>query len=147
MTEVIVKSGAKLRQSVLAGGHRFEVDEPGQLGGDDAGPGPYELLLAALGACTSMTLQMYARRKKWPLESVEVRLSHSRIHARDCEDCEQKEGYLDRVEKQITVAGPLTAEQVSRLGEIAEMCPVNRTLHQTVHTVQTIRLMGDAPPQ
>jgi len=147
LAQVVVTSGSKLRQTVQTGEHRFEVDEPAGVGGDEAGPSPYELLLAALGACTSMTLQIYARRKGWPLEKVEVRLSHNRIHARDCEECEQKDGYLDHVEKEITVAGPLTAEQMNRLGEIAEMCPVNRTLHQTVHTVQTIRLMGEAPPE
>lgn len=147
MAQVVVTSGSKLRHTVQAGEHRFEADEPADAGGDDAGPNPYELLLAALGACTSMTLLIYARRKGWPLEKVEVRLTHSRIHARDCEECEQEDGYLDHVEKEITVAGPLTAQQVTRLGEIAEICPVNRTLHQTVHTVQTIRLMGDASPE
>jgi putative redox protein len=145
-TRVIVSSDEKLRQTVRMGAHSLTVDEPAEGGGGDAGPNPYELLLAALGACTSMTLLIYARRKEWPLEAVEVRLAHQRIHARDCADCEQREGYLDHVDKEIIVTGPLTAEQVTRLGEIAEMCPVNRTLHQTVHTTLVIRLSGDAGP-
>jgi len=145
-SRVIVSSDKKLRQSVRMGAHSLTVDEPVEAGGEDAGPNPYELLLAALGACTSMTLLLYARRKEWPLEHVEVRLDHQRIHARDCADCEQREGYLDHVDKEIIVTGPLTAEQVTRLGEIAEMCPVNRTLHQTVHTTLAIRLSGDVGP-
>jgi len=145
-TRVIVSSDEKLRQTARMGGHSLTVDEPVEAGSEDAGPNPYELLLAALGACTSMTLLLYARRKEWPLEGVEVRLSHERIHARDCADCEQQEGYLDQVDKEIIVTGPLTAEQVTRLGEIAEMCPVNRTLHNTVHTTLAIRLSGDAGP-
>src|SRR6185369_13082510 len=128
-TQVVVSSDQKLRQEVWAGRHTLVADEPVDAGGDDAGPNPYELLLAALGACTSMTLLIYARRKDWPLERVEVRLSHQRIHARDCADCEQVEGYLDHVDKEIAVSGPLTQDQVERLGEIAEKCPVNRTLH------------------
>lgn len=140
MTQVVVSSDRNLRQEIWAGRHTLAADEPLDLGGDDSAPTPYELLLAALGACTSMTLQLYARRKRWPLETVEVRLQHQRIHARDCADCEQKDAYLDHIDKQIVVSGPLTEEQVGRLAEIAEKCPVNRTLHQSVHTSQTIRL-------
>jgi putative redox protein len=139
-TEVVVSSSEGLRQEAWAGQHTLTVDEPVEVGGSDAGPTPYELLLAALGACTSMTLRMYADRKQWPLEQVEVRLRHSRIHRQDCADCEVKEGYLDHVEKEIVVAGALSPEQVQRLGEIAELCPVNRTLHAAVRTSQTIRL-------
>jgi putative redox protein len=142
MAEVVVSSLDGLRQEAWAGKHTLQVDEPVELGGSDAGPNPYELLLAALGSCTSMTLLMYARRKGWPLDNVEVRLRHSRIHAKDCADCEQREGYLDQIEKEIVVAGALSEEQVQRLGEIAERCPVNKTLHQTVHTTQTIRCAG-----
>ena len=140
--EVVVSGGVGLRQEAWAGQHTLVVDEPVDLGGTDAGPTPYELILTALGACTSMTLRLYADRKQWPLEQVEVRLRHSRIHARDCADCEVKEGYLDHVEKEIVVAGALSAEQVQRLGEIAELCPVNRTLKAAVRTTQTIRLAG-----
>ena len=114
--EVVVSGGVGLRQEAWAGQHTLVVDEPVDLGGTDAGPTPYELILTALGACTSMTLRLYADRKQWPLEQVEVRLRHSRIHARDCADCEVKEGYLDHVEKEIVVAGALSAEQVHRLG-------------------------------
>jgi uncharacterized OsmC-like protein len=143
-TQVVVSSAGGFRQEAWAGRHTFSVDEPTEVGGTDAGPTPYELLLAALGACTSMTLQMYARRKGWPLEHVEVRLKHSRIHARDCEDCEQKEGYLDHLTKEIVVEGSLSDEQVTRLGEIAEKCPVNRTLHASVRTSQRIWRAGGA---
>ena len=139
-TEVVVSSCEGLRQEVWAGEHSLAVDEPAALGGTNAGPTPYELILAALGACTSMTVRLYADRKGWPLEHVEVRLQHSRIHAKDCAECEEREGYLDHVEKQIVVDGPLSGEQVTRLGEIAERCPVNLTLQRTVHTTQTIRL-------
>lgn len=140
MTRVVVRSDVNLRQAAEAGRHTILVDEPAELGGDDLGPGPYDLLLAALGACTSMTILMYARRKGWAVENIEVQLTHSRIHARDCADCEQQEGYLDAVDKQITLFGTLDEEQVRRLGEIAEKCPVNRTLHASVHTRQEIRL-------
>jgi putative redox protein len=146
VSQVVVSSDENLRQEIWAGRHTLAADEPRELGGDDTAPTPYELLLAALGACTSMTLQMYARRKGWPLEHVEVRLKHDRIHARDCAECEEKEGYLDRVEKHIAVSGPLTQEQVKRLGEIAEMCPVNRTLHKPLHTTMEIHLAGEATP-
>lgn len=145
MTQVVVTSKEGLRQEIWAGTHTLGADEPVDLGGDDSAPTPYELLLGALGACTSMTLQIYAQRKQWPLEAVEVRLCHDRIHARDCEDCEQGEGYLDHIDKEIVVSGPLSEEQVGRLGEIAERCPVNRTLHQSVHTSQTIRLAATSP--
>jgi len=140
LTQVVVTSKGNLRQEIWAGSHTLAADEPVDAGGDDAAPTPYELLLGALGACTSMTVQMYARRKQWPLEAVEVRLHHDRIHARDCAECEQREGYLDHIEKEIVVSGPLSPEQVTRLGEIAEKCPVNRTLHLSVHTSQSIRL-------
>ena len=97
-------------------------------GGADAGPSPYDLLLAALGACTSMTVAMYARRKQWPLEAVTVRLTHTKIHAEDCAECETREGMLDRIEREITLTGALSAEQRERLLEIANRCPVHRTL-------------------
>lgn len=138
--EVVVSSCEGFRQEAWAGTHTLVVDEPAALGGGDAGPNPYALILAALGACTSMTLRLYAQQKNWPLEQVEVRLRHSRIHAQDCADCAKQEGYLDHVEKEIVVGGPLTEAQVTRLGEIAERCPVNLTLRASVHTQQTIRL-------
>ncbi len=142
MAVVVVSSDRNLRQEVYARTHWLVSDEPSDLGGEDCGPTPYELLLGALGACTSITLLMYARRKGWPLENVEVRLEHRRVHARDCAECEQREGYLDHIEKAIVVAGELSQEQLDRLAEIAEKCPVNRTLHSVVHTTQTLRLAG-----
>src|SRR5882724_9817288 len=127
--EVVVEGSAKgFAQVITVGGHVLAADEPVEVGGTDTGPGPYDLLLAALGSCTSMTVAMYARRKMWPLESVRVRLRHSRIHATDCEDCETKVGMLDRIERDIELAGPLDAEQRAHLLDIANKCPVHRTL-------------------
>ncbi len=128
--EVVVRETGEGRfaQSITVGPHRLRADEPRALGGDDTGPGPYDYLLAALGACTSMTVRMYAERKGWPLERVSVRLSHSRIHAEDCATCETRRGRIDRIEKVVALEGPLDAEQKARLLEIADKCPVHRTL-------------------
>jgi uncharacterized OsmC-like protein len=104
------------------------ADEPVEAGGEDRGPDPYELLLAALGACTSMTVLIYARRKQWPLQGVEVRLRHARVHAEDCADCETRPGLLDRIERELALEGELSPEQRERLLQIAERCPVHRTL-------------------
>jgi uncharacterized OsmC-like protein/fermentation-respiration switch protein FrsA (DUF1100 family) len=120
--------GGRFQQEVTVGTHRFLADEPLEVGGLDSGPGPYDLLLAGLGACTAMTLRLYAERKALPLERVTVRLNHSRIHASDCADCETKEGMLDRIDRAITLRGALDAEQRRRLLEIADKCPVHRTL-------------------
>ena len=128
MAEVVVTSIGFLKQEVTAGAHKFYADEPSEAGGSDSGPDPYSLLLAALGACTSMTLQLYARRKGWPLEKVEVSLRHSRIHAVDCQECETKEGKIGRIERYIALTGPLTDEQKERLLEIAQRCPVHKTI-------------------
>ena len=129
MAGVIVRGGATgLAQEIEAGRHRLTADEPVAAGGTDAGPSPYDLLLAALGACTSMTISMYARRKGWPLEAVTVRLQHARIHAQDCAECETREGMLDRIEREISLVGALDAAQRERLLEIANRCPVHRTL-------------------
>ena len=125
---VVRGSGAGLVQEIHAGRHRLVADEPVSAGGTDAGPSPYDLLIAALGACTSMTVGMYARRKSWPLEEITVRLRHSKIHATDCAECETKEGMLDRIERDLHFTGPLTDEQRSKLLEIANKCPVHRTL-------------------
>src|SRR3984893_6588442 len=127
--DVVVRgSAAGFAQEILAGPHRMISDEPTSAGGTDTGPSPYDLLLAALGSCTSMTVGMYARRKGWPLEEVTVNLRHSKIHASDCAECETKEGILDHIERDIHFAGSLTAEQRSKLLEIANKCLVNRTL-------------------
>ena len=118
----------RFQQEVRTGRHRFLADEPVDVGGLDSGPGPYDLVLAGLGACTSMTLRLYAERKAVPLDRVTVRLGHSRIHAVDCENCETKEGMIDRIDRVITLAGDLNEEQRIRLIEIADKCPVHRTL-------------------
>ncbi len=115
-------------QAARTGRHALTVDEPQALGGDDAGPGPYEYLLIGLGACTSMTLRMYATMKQLPLTRVRVRLSHHRIHARDCADCNSKDGKVDEIFREITLEGDLSAQQRQRLLEIANRCPVHQTL-------------------
>jgi uncharacterized OsmC-like protein/alpha-beta hydrolase superfamily lysophospholipase len=127
---VIVREtgGGRFQQEVSVGRHRFLADEPVAVGGLDSGPGPYDLLLAGLGACTAMTLRLYAERKALPLERVMVRLGHSKIHATDCEHCETKEGMIDRIDRAVTLLGNLDADQHGRLMEIADKCPVHRTL-------------------
>ena len=128
MAEVIVSSDGYLRQKIEAGKHILSADEPLSVGGGDSGPDPYSLLLSALGACTAMTIQIYAHRKEWPLERVQVRLQHARIHAEDCQSCDQKQGSLDQIQRRISLVGKLTEEQRTRLLEIAKRCPVHRTL-------------------
>lgn len=131
--EVVVFGNADaFAQEITVDGHRMAADEPVALGGTDTGPTPYDLLLAALGSCTSMTIALYARRKQWPLQSVRVRLRHARIHAKDCEDCETKGGYLDRIDRELELQGPLDDGQRARLLQIAEKCPVHRTLTSEV---------------
>ena len=126
-------SGSGFAQEVVvADRHRLMGDEPVSAGGTDTGPTPYDLLLAALGTCKSMTVGLYARRKGWPLESVTVSLSHSRIHAADCADCETKEGVLDRIDAVLELTGNLTEEQRARLVEIADRCPVQKTLNSEI---------------
>jgi putative redox protein len=138
-TEVLVRgSVAGFAQEITVGSHRLFSDEPKELGGESAGPSPYELLAAALGACTSMTIGMYARRKQWPLASVNVRLRHSRIHANDCADCDTKEEMLDRIDRDIELIGNLTGEQRARLLEIADQCPVHRTLMQGMSIISRL---------
>ena len=132
MAEVIVSSVGYLKQEITAGKHKLIADEPREAGGTDEGPGPYDLLLAALGSCTAMTLQLYAQRKKWPLEKVEVSLTHNRIHAADCEDCQSKDGKINRIERFISLTGDLTEDQKGRLLEIAQRCPVHKTLTSEV---------------
>lgn len=128
----------KFGQQLLIGRHRLRGDEPVAAGGDDTGPSPYDYLLAALGTCTSMTIRMYADLKNIPLADVRVELRHTKVHASDCADCETKEGRIDRIERTIALSGPLGDEQRTRLLEIADRCPVHRTLHSEVSVVTTL---------
>jgi putative redox protein len=124
--------GARIGQEIVIGPHRFTSDEP-EPTGEDTGPTPQSLLAAALGACTAMTLTLYARRKEWPLENVSVILKHGKIDAKDCEGCRTREGKVDHIERAIQLGGPLSAEQRERLLEIADKCPVRRTLASEIH--------------
>ena len=131
--EVVVAGGPSgYAQQITVGRHHLTADEPVEVGGTDTGPNPYDLLLAALGACTTITLRMYADRKEWSLEGVRARLRHRKIHARDCENCESSSGYVDRIERELEFLGPLDDAQRKRLLEIADKCPVHRTLHSEV---------------
>lgn len=138
MAEVIVSSDGYLRQRIEAGNHIFSADEARSAGGSDSGPDPYSLLLSSLGACTAMTIQIYAHRKAWPLEKVQVRLQHSRIHAEDCESCDNERGSLDQIRRHILLVGNLSEEQRTRLLEIAKRCPVHRTLTSAVSIVDSV---------
>ena len=132
-TVVVRETGnGKFQQQIVNGPHRLLADEPPSVGGTDTGPTPYGLLLAGLGACTTMTIRMYADRKKWPLERASCTLSHDKIHAADCEDCETKDGKIDAIDREIELTGALDDEQRARLMEIADKCPVHRTLHSEV---------------
>lgn len=132
----------KFQQGIAVGRHRLIADEPANVGGLDSGPGPYDLLLAGLGACTSMTLRLYAEHKKLPLDRVTVRLTHNKIHAADCEDCETKEGKVDRIERTITLEGALDTGQRQRLLEIADKCPVHRTLESEISIRTALQKTG-----
>jgi len=135
----------RFQQQVAVGPHRFLADEPVAAGGLDSGPGPYDLVLAGLGACTAMTLRIYAERKALPLERVTVELSHGRIHAADCENCETKEGMIDRIERAVVLTGQLDVEQRRRLMEIADKCPVHRTLTSEID-IRTVERADDVSP-
>jgi uncharacterized OsmC-like protein/pimeloyl-ACP methyl ester carboxylesterase len=133
---VVQETGiSKFQQSVTVGPHHLLADEPVAAGGEDTGPGPYDFLLAGLGACTSMTMRLYADRKSLPLARTTVTLRHSKIYAQDCAECETKAGMLDQIERVITMEGALNAEQRQKLMEIADKCPVHRTLTSEIHIV------------
>jgi uncharacterized OsmC-like protein/pimeloyl-ACP methyl ester carboxylesterase len=135
--DVVVREtrNSRFQQAITIGPHHLVADEPGGVGGNDSGPGPYDLVLAGLGACTSMTMRMYAERKSMPLERVTVTLSHKKIHAEDCAECETKEGMLDQFDRVISMQGALDAEQRGKLMEIADKCPVHRTLTSEIRIV------------
>ena len=138
---VVVTSGeSPFLQEISIGPHQLKADEPPASGGEDAGPNPYELLLAALGACTGMTLRTYAARKGWPLRTVRVRLTHEKVYAEDCVECKSKEGRLDLIKREILLIGELSQEQRHRLLEIADRCPVHRTL------TSQVRIETSTPP-
>jgi uncharacterized OsmC-like protein len=142
-TVVVRETGrGQFQQEIVSGRHQLIADEPETLGGRDAGPGPYELLLAALGACTAMTLRLYADRKHLALTRIEVRLQHKRIYATDCAECETKAGMLDRIERSIKLEGELSDEQRARLLEMADKCPVHRTLKSEVEIRTTEETRG-----
>src|SRR4029077_457604 len=125
-TVVVNSESEGLVQTIRIGQHCLQSDEP-DAWGNDGGPNPYELLLAALGSCTSMTLRVYADRKQWPLQGVQVHLGHSRIYAEDCAACDTREGTLDQIDVEISLIGDLSDSQRQRLMEIADHCPVHRT--------------------
>jgi putative redox protein len=130
--------GGGFRTEVLANGHPLVADEPLSVGGGNAGPSPYELLSSALGACTTMTLQMYAARKDWPLEAAEVRLTHAKIHCEDCAEPDRSTSRIDRFDRELRLEGPLDGKQRHRLLEIADRCPVHRTLEGPAEIVTTL---------
>ncbi len=137
---VIVRGAADgFVQEIEAGRHQLRSDEPVSVGGTDTGATPYDLLLAALGSCTSMTVGMYARRKQWPLTRVTVRLSHSRVHARDCAVCDTEEAMLTVIERDVEFEGPLSDVQRERLLAIANRCPVHLTLTSQIDIRTTLR--------
>ncbi|MDA0256283.1 MAG: OsmC family protein [Chloroflexi bacterium] len=129
--------GASFTTQLVTGRHSVIADEPRPVG-EDLGPSPYELLLAALGACTSMTLLLYARRKEWPLTEVQVELSHDRVYTDDCESCEEDGTRIERVTRRIHLEGPLSEEQRERLAEIARRCPVHKSLEAAISIVDEV---------
>lgn len=132
-------TGSGFAQEIVAGQHRLDADEPISAGGTQTGPTPYQLLLAALGACTAMTVTKYARRKNLPLDGIVVRLKHSKIHAEDCFECHTEAGFLDRINCEIELSGSLSPDERLRLFEIAEKCPVHRTLASEINILSSLK--------
>ena len=141
---VLARIGQTLyRTDILANGHHLVADEPRSVGGNNLGPTPYDLLVSGLGACTCMTLRMYADRKKWPVESISIKLNHQKIHANECRGCETQSGKLDRIDLEIDIKGEINQEQKKRMLEIAEKCPVHRTLHSEMITETVLKQSDD----
>ena len=145
VVEVVETGDGRYANRVLSGAHTLFADEPVAAGGSDRGPSPYEWLAGALGACTSITLRMYADRKQWPLERVRVLVRHRRVHAEDCRDCDTKAPRLDLLERELELTGPLDDAQRQRLLEIADRCPVHRTLAAGVTVRTRLAASGAAP--
>jgi putative redox protein len=138
-TVVVASTGVGVfQQMMLDGRHVLHADEPRTAGGDDTGPGPYEILLMALGSCSSMTIHLYAAQHKWPLEQVVVRLRQERVHVTDCANCEQPDAMIHRIEKRIELVGALSDTQRARLLEIGDRCPVHRTLTPKIEIQSTL---------
>ena len=135
--EIVVSENGrgKFGNNIRIGDHLVLADEPSSAGGQDAGPSPYQLLAAALGACTNMTLRLYAAQKGWPLQRITTRVRHDKIHAQDCAECETKEGKIDQLRREIALTGPLDQAQRAGLMEIADRCPVHRTLTSEIRIV------------
>lgn len=140
--QVVTETADAYRTEITAGRHSLVADEPEDVGGTDTGPTPYDYLLAALGSCTGITLRMYADRKDWPLDETTIRLTHEKVHATDCDHCDQEEGKVDRIDREIEVKGDLTPDQRERLLDIANKCPVHRTLHSEVDIQSSLRDNG-----
>jgi len=130
---IVHGNAAGFAQTIDIGPHHLVADEPASYGGTDSGPSPYDFILAALGACTSMTIGLYARKRKWALEKITVSLKHSKIHAKDCDDCETKEGRIDRIDLEIHLDGNLSEEQRTKLMEVAGKCPIHQTLTHEIN--------------
>ncbi|MCS3651543.1 putative redox protein [Salinibacter ruber] len=141
--DVVTRTEGTYRTAIQAGRHALVGDEPESVGADDDGPTPYGFLLSALGSCTGMTLRMYADRKEWPLDETIVRLSHEKVHAEDCEDCDTEQGQVDRITREIEIRGRLSDDQRERLFEIANKCPVHRTLLGDVDVRSSLRSRDD----
>ena len=138
MATITLRNIGNLQQQVTAGNHTFIVDEPTGAGGDDAGPNPYEYLLASLASCTAITLIMYARRKRWALEEIEITINNSRIHSDDCDHAEEEGMYIDEIKREIILRGDLSKDERERLAYIATRCPVARTLTSPTHIHDTV---------
>jgi putative redox protein len=136
---VVCGSARNFLQEISTGNHQFQADEPLTAGGDDAAPDPYDYLMASLGACTSMMVGLQARKRKWPLEKIVVSLRHSRIHARDCDECLTEDGMVDRIDVGIELTGPLTSEQHAELMKTAASCPIHRALTREINVRLHVR--------